>query len=139
GVASRRVHASRRRPAGPRDDARGYADRRFRERPVFGGGTFPPFRRASDKPIAIACFRLFTVFPERPLLSVPRFALCKAFATVFFDVFPYRAMRPFPSVVTSVRPNDTARIAITIRAAHERRAVAYVRARCRSIGRRGCC
>jgi hypothetical protein len=33
-------------------------------------GTFPPLRRASDKPIAIACFRLFTFRPDRPLLSV---------------------------------------------------------------------
>jgi len=32
-----------------------------------------PVRRASDRPIAIACLRLLTVRPERPLLSVPRF------------------------------------------------------------------
>jgi len=35
-------------------------------------GTFAPARRASDRPIAIACFRLVTFLPERPLLSVPR-------------------------------------------------------------------
>lgn len=34
-------------------------------------GTFFPFFRASDRPIAIACFRLVTFLPLRPLLSVP--------------------------------------------------------------------
>src|SRR3990172_12513637 len=43
---------------------------------LFGGfGTFAPFSLASESPIAIACFLLFTVFPERPLLSVPSFIL----------------------------------------------------------------
>jgi hypothetical protein len=32
-----------------------------------------PARRASDKPIAIACLRLLTRRPERPLRSLPRF------------------------------------------------------------------
>jgi len=32
-----------------------------------------PARRASDKPIAIACLRLLTRLPERPLRSLPRF------------------------------------------------------------------
>src|SRR4029453_10434098 len=39
----------------------------------FVRGTFPPARRASDSPIAIACFRLVTFFPERPLFKVPLF------------------------------------------------------------------
>jgi hypothetical protein len=34
-------------------------------------GTLAPFFRASDSPIAIACFLLFTFFPDRPLFSVP--------------------------------------------------------------------
>ena len=34
-------------------------------------GTFLPFARASDSPIAIACFLLLTVLPLLPLLSVP--------------------------------------------------------------------
>jgi hypothetical protein len=55
-------------------------------------GTFAPERRASDKPIAIACLRLFTFLPERPLFSVPRFLSCIARLT-FDDAFrPYRAM-----------------------------------------------
>ena len=40
----------------------------FRE--LFLRGTFAPFFRASERPIAIACLRLFT-FPPRPLF--PRF------------------------------------------------------------------
>jgi hypothetical protein len=49
-------------------------------------GTLPPSRRASDSPIAIACFRLLTFLPERPLRKVPslrsciaRFTFCPAF------------------------------------------------------------
>lgn len=51
----------------------------------FLGGTLAPFLRASDKPIAIACLRLFTVPPFPPLLrfSVPRFRRLMALATVF--------------------------------------------------------
>jgi hypothetical protein len=46
---------------------------RPRERLVFGfRGTFPPARRASLKPIAIACLRLVTFLPDRPERSVPR-------------------------------------------------------------------
>jgi hypothetical protein len=38
-----------------------------------GGGTLAPFFRASDKPIAIACCRLFTLppRPDLPLRKVP--------------------------------------------------------------------
>lgn len=37
-------------------------------------GTFFPFLRALDNPIAIACLRLLTLpaLPPRPLLAVPR-------------------------------------------------------------------
>jgi hypothetical protein len=34
-------------------------------------GTLAPFFRASDNPIAIACLRLLTLRPERPLFNVP--------------------------------------------------------------------
>jgi len=34
-------------------------------------GTFLPLALASDSPIAIACLRLLTFLPERPLFSVP--------------------------------------------------------------------
>src|SRR5205814_9843259 len=52
-------------------------------------GTFAPALRASDRPIAIACLRLLTVLPDRPLLSVPRLRSCIARFT-FADAFlPY--------------------------------------------------
>ena len=57
-----------------------------------------PFRRASDSPIAIACFRLVTRFPERPLRKVPRFRRRIALSTVFWAFLPYRA------IVSSLRP-----------------------------------
>jgi len=54
-------------------------------------GTFAPARRAWDKPMAIACLRLFTFFPDRPLRSVPLFLSRIAFST-FSDAFlPYLA------------------------------------------------
>jgi hypothetical protein len=65
------------------DDVR-FEEERFR-------GTFAPARRASESPIAIACLRLVTFFPERPLLSVPLFRSRIARAT-FRDAFlPYLA------------------------------------------------
>ena len=36
------------------------------ERDFFFGGTFAPFRRASDNPIAIACLALPTLRPDLP-------------------------------------------------------------------------
>lgn len=63
----------------------------FFEVPFFAG-TFPPAFRASDSPIAMACFRLFTAFPLRPLFSSPRFSSCNAFPTLSFDFCPYFAI-----------------------------------------------
>lgn len=48
----------------------------------FFGGTFLPFLRASESPIAIACFLLFTGLPL-PLFNVPFFLLCIASFTDF--------------------------------------------------------
>jgi hypothetical protein len=46
-------------------------------------GTFAPFLRASDSPIAMACFRLFTFppLPDLPERSVPLFFRRIALAT----------------------------------------------------------
>ena len=44
-------------------------------------GTFARARRASAKPIAIACSRLLTTLPE-PLFNVPAFILCIARSTL---------------------------------------------------------
>ena len=55
----------------------------------FGAGTFPPARRASESPIAIACLRLVTFLPERPLFSVPALRSFIAFPTFSDAFFPY--------------------------------------------------
>jgi hypothetical protein len=55
------------------------------------GGTFAPFFRASESPMAIACFRLFTLppLPRLPEPSVPLFFLRIALATLLLAAFPY--------------------------------------------------
>jgi hypothetical protein len=58
----------------------------------FGAGTFAPFSRASDKPMAIACLRLVTFLPLRPLVNVPFFLRRMALSTVFCDFFEYFAI-----------------------------------------------
>jgi hypothetical protein len=59
--------------------------------PLFFRGTFAPFFRASDSPMAIACLRLFTLppLPPRPLLSVPFLRRRIALATRFPADLPY--------------------------------------------------
>ncbi|MBR1230605.1 hypothetical protein JQ611_00920 [Bradyrhizobium sp. AUGA SZCCT0182] len=60
-------------------------------------GTFLPLARASESPIAIACFLLFTVLPERPLFKVPalRFFIARlTSAEAFLEYF--RAMDYLP-------------------------------------------
>jgi hypothetical protein len=56
-------------------------------------GTFCPAARASERPIAIACLRLLTVRPERPLFNVPALRFFIARSTVA-DAFAeyFRAM-----------------------------------------------
>src|SRR5678815_694081 len=57
---------------------------------VLAFGTLAPACLASDKPIAIACLRLVTFFPLRPLFNVPCFLSCMAFSTfspAFFEYF----------------------------------------------------
>jgi len=59
----------------------------------FFAGTFFPSFRASERPIAIACFRLLTVLLDLPLFNVPFFRLCNARATFFVAALEYlRAM-----------------------------------------------
>src|SRR5437016_14649298 len=57
-------------------------------------GTLAPARRASDSPIAIACLRLLTFLPDRPLFSVPFFFSCIARLTLLCAFFPYFAIAP---------------------------------------------
>src|SRR5262249_44999381 len=75
-----------------REDTGYFFFRRLAERRPFFAGTLPPARRACERPIAIACFRLLTLLPERPDLSVPRFRSCMAFWTFWEAFLPYRAM-----------------------------------------------
>ena len=55
-------------------------------------GTLAPLRRASERPIAIACLRLVTFLPLRPLVSVPRLRLRIADETVCFALLQYLAI-----------------------------------------------
>jgi len=57
----------------------------------FFAGTLAPFLRASERPIAMACFRLVTFLPLPPLFRVPRFFLRIALSTVFPAFSPYLA------------------------------------------------
>jgi hypothetical protein len=59
-------------------------------------GTLAPFSRASLNPIAIACLRLVTRRPDRPLFNVPRFFRRIADSTFFDADLPYFAMRTPP-------------------------------------------
>jgi hypothetical protein len=55
-------------------------------------GTLAPARLASDSPIATACLRLVTFFPEPPLRNVPRFRSRIARSTFCPAFGPYFAM-----------------------------------------------
>jgi hypothetical protein len=55
----------------------------------FLDGTFSPRSLASDNPIAIACLRLVTFLPERPLFNVPCLRSCIAFSTLFCAPLEY--------------------------------------------------
>jgi 1-deoxy-D-xylulose-5-phosphate synthase len=67
-----------------------YSYPRLRLRPPRFFGTFFPFRRAFESPIAIACLRLLTLRPLRPLLRVPRLRLRIARSTSFDALREYR-------------------------------------------------
>ena len=60
----------------------------FRDPAFRWRGTLPPALRASLRPIAIACLRLVTFFPERPDFRVPRFRSCIARLTLLPAFLP---------------------------------------------------
>src|SRR4051812_6073570 len=65
----------------------------FLRPPFLRFGTFLPSLRASDRPMAMACLRLFTLRPL-PDLSLPRLNLCISRSTSLDALFEYfRAMR----------------------------------------------
>jgi hypothetical protein len=76
--------------AGPAHAGRSYYAR-DRERPRLRG-TLAPAALASLRPIAIACFRLVTLFPEPPDLRVPCLRSCMARSTLSDAFFPYFAI-----------------------------------------------
>jgi hypothetical protein len=63
-------------------------------------GTLAPFLRASDSPIAIACFLLFTVppFPPIPERNAPCLRRRIALLTDFAALFPYLAIVSSPQL-----------------------------------------
>ena len=63
-------------------------------RGLFLRGTFAPFFRASDSPIAIACLRLLTLPPRPPFprRSVPLFRWRIALSTPLLAPLPYRRL-----------------------------------------------
>src|SRR6185369_17751605 len=77
---------------------------------LFFDGTLPPASRASDRPIAIACFLLVTFLPERPLFSVPCFRSCIAFSTFSLAFLPYLAILPSPPWTVLHRPRQLYRL-----------------------------
>lgn len=94
------------------------ADLFFEGRPVFRevflapffAGTFAPFFRASDKPIAIACFRLVTFFPDRPDVNDPFFFLRIALATVLCAFLEYFAIAFYLTSTKSKKSGPQGRI-----------------------------
>jgi hypothetical protein len=67
-------------------------------------GTFFPFSRASDSPMAIACLRLFTFppLPPFPLFSVPFFCLLTALSTSLPLLLEYLRATPASILISAL-------------------------------------
>jgi len=63
-------------------------------------GTLAPFFRASESPIAIACFLLLTFLPDPPLLSVPAFRFFMARPTFFAAPLEYLRFFAIASILS---------------------------------------
>jgi hypothetical protein len=69
-------------------------------------GTLAPVLRASDNPIAIACFLLLTFLPDRPLRKVPDLRFFMARPTLLaaaFEYFRFFAFFAFFAILCSSR------------------------------------
>ena len=66
-------------------------------------GTFAPSLRASESPMAMACFRLFTFFPLRPDFSLPRLYSCISRSTDFDAFGPYFRFEDFFRAILCLR------------------------------------
>jgi hypothetical protein len=75
-------------------------------------GTFLPFARALESPIAIACFWVLTVLPLPPLFNVPALRRSMARLTSCDADFAYLDMALFPSFrsLLSAPPKTRAQI-----------------------------
>jgi hypothetical protein len=71
----------------------------------FFGGTFFPARRASERPMAMACLRLWTFLPVLPDRSVPCLRSCIALPTFRDAPVPY--FRPLLLRVAMKTSNGT--------------------------------
>ena len=97
-------------------------------------GTFFPLRRASERPMAMACLRLFTFLPLLPLLSVPRLRLRIARSTSFEAPREYfRAMVLLGPDPSWVEPRSAAR-ATASRREQQQTAVICSSVRTRDLG-----
>jgi hypothetical protein len=76
-------------------------ERRYGQRQDFFFGTLAPLLRASDRPIAIACLRLVTFLPERPLFSVPALRFFMARLTFLAAPFEYFRFFAFLAISSS--------------------------------------
>jgi hypothetical protein len=67
-------------------------------------GTFLPFFRAFDSPMAIACLRLLTLpsFPPGPLLAVPRVYRCISLLTSLPALLEYLGLAVVDMILSSV-------------------------------------
>jgi len=63
-------------------------------------GTLAPFLRASERPMAIACFLLLTFLPDLPLLSVPALRFFMARPTFFAAPLEYFLFFAFLAIAT---------------------------------------
>jgi hypothetical protein len=61
----------------------------------FFAGTFAPSERASESPMAMACFGFVTFFPLRPDFSLPRLNSCISRSTVFEALGLYFRLEDF--------------------------------------------
>ena len=75
----------------------------------FFAGTFLPFARASERPIAIACFLLFTVLPLLPLLSVPAL---RRFMAPFTSLDADLDFEPLSFLLSGIENDDLSRISV---------------------------
>ena len=68
-------------------------------------GTLAPFFRASESPIAIACFLLLTFLPDLPPLSVPDLRFFMARPTFFAAPLEYFRFFAFLAICTDTSSN----------------------------------